>query len=158
MGVDISMVVRIIDPSTNASYDVKVTDQDNAFSSLFFSNNISYTKISWDKTLILSEEEMSLWRLNETDEMMAESPVMDAGLASSILYKIDSAIFTQKRTALLGELKTGANTQQGDQTDRIQRQILGEYFGFSTSFDLVHGILKAAETLNWKVQFVGHMY
>lgn len=160
MGVDCSIKVRLFQDGSEDYKEVEVSEQDNSLSSLFFTNEISYTSIKFDRHAELTPEDNKFLELTENeDEMMACTSLMDAKAALRIVDTIGRKLHKLKREALNNDLnKIQAQDLDAEEKEKRKKVQMGEYFGFEGSFNTLKGILKTAVVLNFTVQIVVQFY
>lgn len=160
MGVDCSIKIRLFQEGSEEYKEVEVSEQDNSLASLFFSKEVSYTSIKFDRHAELTPEENALIELAEDEEgMMACSDLIDAKATLKIIDSIDRKIRKSNREALNNDLgKIESQDLDNEEKEKRKKSQIGEYFGFENSFNIFKGILKTAVVLNVKVQIVVTFY
>lgn len=155
------MKIRIFENDLEDYKEVEVTDVDNSFGNMFWSDEIRYTSIKFDLKTELSEEEFETIRLieSEEEEMMAYSDIIEAALAAEIFEKVYRKLYRLKTQALIKDLtEIDALAIASEEKDKKKDYKTAEYFGFENSFSLILGILKTAKAFSKKIQLVAEFY
>jgi hypothetical protein len=156
MGVDCSIKVRLFQEGSDDYKEVKVSEQDNSLASLFFSKEVSYTSIKFDRHVELTPEQNALLEVTEDEDgMMACSNIIDAQEVLKVFDSIDRKLRKPKRESLNNDLtKINLQLLDAEEKEKRMRAQIGEYLNFESSSGLLEGILKTAVVLNLKVQIV----
>lgn len=182
MGVDIAVKIRIFKDNQEEYNEVTVSEQDNSLGSLFFSNEISYTSIKFDRQQELSAEENQLLDLtgegkedddeedyedeedyddeeDEDDGMTEYSKISDAKEVLLVIDKIYNKLYRRKREALNNDLDEISKLEISEE-DKIKRRTskISDYFDFESSFSIFRGIIKSASEQGSKIQIIHEFY
>lgn len=161
MGVDVAMKIRIFENNPEDYNEAEVTDVDNSFANMFWSDEIRHTSIKFDLKTEISEEEFETIQLieSEEEEMMAYSDIIDSAAALEIFGKVYRKLYKRKTQALIKDLtEIDALAIAPEEKDRKKDFKTAEYFGFENSFSLILGILKTAKAFSKKIQLVAEFY
>ncbi len=160
MGVDCSIKVRLFQDNSEDYKEIEVSEQDNSLSSLFYTKEVAYTSITFDRHAELTPEDNKLLDLTENEEeMMACTSLIDAKAALKIVDAIGRKLHKLKREALNNDLnKIQTQDLDAEEKEKRKKVQMGEYFGFEGSFNTLKGILKTAVVLNFTVQIVVQFY
>ena len=160
MGVDCSIKVRLFQDNSEDYKEIEVSEQDNSLSSLFYTKEVAYTSITFDRHAELTLEDNKLLDLTEyEEEMMACSEIVHPKDLLKVFDTIDRKLRKLKREALNNDLnKIHSKELDAEEKEKRKRVQIGEYFGFEGSFNTLQGILKTAVVLNFKVQIVANFY
>lgn len=166
MGVDTAVKIRIFKENQQEYKEVSVTEQDNSLGSLFYSNEVSYTSIKFDRLQELSDEENQLLNLSaegedddEEDEMIEYSKISDAKDVLLVIDKIYNKIYRSKREALNNDLDEISKLEISEE-DKIKKRTskISDYFDFESSFSIFRGIIKVASEQELKIQIINEFY
>jgi len=161
MGVDTGIKVRIFNSNQTEFKEISVSEQDNSLGSLFFTNEISYTTIKFDRLQEFTEEENELLDLSgsEEEEMLAFSKISNAKDILPILDKIYKKLYRQKRDALYNDLNDIVNLDISDEEkSKSKKSKISDYFTFESSFSILRGIIKVASAQDNKIQIINEYY
>ena len=164
MGVSADLRIKLYNQQDEEKYEVRIGDSADALDSLLQTcgmGNITirYTNVSIDRQSVLSEEDNKILFLNNSEEEMMETEIVDAKKALRVLDKLYWQIDLNSRKVQAKQQREISKMETTDE-DRDLRTIKTnmEHNYFNYSYGKLLGILHTASELNFKVKIVGYYY
>ena len=158
MGVDCSLGIKLINRKSKKEIELGLIPSrrpnDNPIADILYGQDICYTSIPLNIREILSENELSIWGMNNSEEgEFSESNMMSSEDALNILKKINDKIGEITTDCLLNDLKKHDLSSTDENSINEQKSLINDYFEFKSAFSCIYGILSVGIEIEYDVQF-----
>ena len=158
MGVHSSLGIKLINRESKKEIILELIPSgranDNSIVDILYSQDmISYTSIPFNIREILNDDELNVWKMNDSKDMFSESNIMSSKDALNILKKINHEIAKTAKDCLHNNLKS-RDLQTTDENEIfLQKLLINNYFEFKIALSYVYGILSVGCEIDYDVQF-----